>query len=132
MKKLIQDATGYAAASSCALLVDITILWVLVHYFSWWYLAASTVSFLSGVLVTYALSVKLVFKHHRLKDRRAEFIAFAALGTLGLAINATVIFVAVKYMALNYLIAKCVATGFTFMCNFISRRQLLFVLNTPA
>ena len=41
MRVLIHEAVGYAAASACALLVDITILWILVHYLSWWYLAAA-------------------------------------------------------------------------------------------
>jgi putative flippase GtrA len=38
-----------------------------------------------------------------------------------------VIFVAVKYLGLHYLAAKCVAAGCTLVCNFISRRQILFV-----
>jgi putative flippase GtrA len=44
-----------------------------------------------------------------------------------LAINAAVIFAAVKYFGVYYLVAKCVAAGFTFVFNFISRRQMLFV-----
>src|ERR1700681_4383523 len=50
------------------------LLWVLVHYFSWWYLAAATTSFLAGLIVAYALSVMLVFKRRRLKDPRLEFV----------------------------------------------------------
>jgi putative flippase GtrA len=132
MKILLKEALGYAVASGCALVVDMAVLATLVHYFGWWYLAAATVSFLSGVLVAYALSVKLVFKQRRLRDRRTEFVSFVAIGTLGLALNAAVIFVAVKYFGLYYLVAKCVAAGFTFICNFISRRQLLFVQRSPA
>jgi putative flippase GtrA len=107
-------------------------LWVLVQYFSWWYLAAATTSFLAGVIVAYLLSVKLAFKYHRLQDWRAEFASFAAIGTLGLAVNAAIMFIAVKYLGLYYLVAKCVAAGFTFVCNFISRRQLLFVQRSSA
>lgn len=108
-------------------MVDIAILWILVHYFSWWYVAAATCSFLTGLCIAYALSVKLVFKCRRIEDRRTEFAGFAAIGIVGVAINAIVIFIAVKYFGLHYLIAKCVAAGFTFICNFISRRQILFV-----
>jgi putative flippase GtrA len=132
MKLLLKEAFGYAVASACALLVDMTVLAILVHYFAWWYLAAATFSFVSGVFVAYALSVKLVFKQRRLRDRRTEFASFAAIGTIGLAVNAAVIYVAVKYFGLYYLVAKCVAAGFTFICNFFSRRQLLFVQRSPA
>jgi putative flippase GtrA len=127
MKILIQEALRYAAVSACALLIDITILFILVHYFSWWYLGAATASFLAGLLVGYALSVTLVFKYRRLKDWRLEFASFAVIGAGGLAINAAVMSVAVKYLGLHYLIAKCGAAGFTFVWNFVVRRQFLFV-----
>lgn len=127
MKILFREAFGYAAASGCALIVDMTILWMLVHFLSWNYLAAATTSFLAGAVVAYELSVKLAFKQHRLQDRRAELVSFVAIGAMGLAVNAAVIFVMVRYLGLYYLIAKCVAAGFTFMCNFIARRQILFV-----
>jgi putative flippase GtrA len=127
MKVLTRELAGYGAASICALAVDMTLLWMLVQYLSWGYVLAATVSFLVGASVAYALSVRLAFKEHRLTDRRAEFLSFVALGTLGLAINAAIVAISVKYMGLNYLIAKCVAAGCTFICNFAVRRQLLFV-----
>lgn len=127
MKTLIKEALGYTAASGCALLVDVTILWSLVHYLSWDYMPAAATSFLIGAVVAYELSVRLAFTQHRLRDRRAELASFVAIGTLGLAVNAAVMFVAVRYAGLHYLIAKGVAAGFTFTCNFVARRQLLFV-----
>jgi putative flippase GtrA len=127
MNVLLKEAIGYAAASVVALAVDMTILWALVQFLSWGYLAASATSFLAGAVVAYELSVKLAFKQHRLQDRRAEFVTFLVIGTLGLAVNSGVIFIMVDYLGLHYLIAKCIAAGFTFVCNFIARRQLLFV-----
>ena len=127
MKIVIQEALRYTAVSACALFVDITILFILVHYFSWWYLGAATASFLAGLLVGYALSVTLVFKYRRLRDQRLEFASFAAIGAVGVVINAAAISFAVKYLGLHYLVAKCGAAGFTFVWNFVARRQLLFV-----
>jgi putative flippase GtrA len=117
----------YTAASGCALLIDISILWILVHYFSWWYLAAASTSYLAGLIVGYTLSITLVFRHRRLKDPRLEFASFAAIGTIGLAVNAAVIAFLVTYLGVNYLLAKCVAAGFTFVWGFVARRQFLFV-----
>jgi putative flippase GtrA len=82
---------------------------------------------LAGLVVAYALSVTLVFKYRRLKDRRLEFASFAAIGAGGLAVNSATMFFAVKYLGLHYLIAKCGAAGFTFVWNFVARRELLFV-----
>src|ERR1700722_14221270 len=126
MKIVFQEALRYTAVAACALIVDMTILWVLVHYFSWWYLGAATTSFLVGLLIGYVLSVTLVFKYRRLKDRRLEFASFAAIGAVGVAINAAAMAFGVKYLGLLYLVAKCGASGFTFLWNFTARRQFLF------
>ncbi len=126
MKVIIREAFGYAIASGIALGADFAILYALVHYFAWWYLAAATLSFTAGMGVAYLISVRLVFKERRLEDRRIEFATFAAIGAVGLAVNAGVMFVAVRYFGLNYLVAKGVAAGFTFLSNFLCRRQILF------
>jgi putative flippase GtrA len=127
MRGWAREFIGYGAASGCALAVDFSLLWILVTLFSFGYIAAATVSFLAGASVAYVLSVRLAFKDHRLEDRLSEFVGFVAIGTPGLAINAGVIAIAVNYLGLHYLLAKCVAAGCTFLCNFIVRRQLLFV-----
>lgn len=131
MKTLVKQAFGYAAASGCALLVDIAVLWGLVHFLAIGYLTAATISFLAGAVVAYQLSVKIAFKRHRLRVRELEFICFVAIGGIGLAVNAIVIFFGVSYLGLHYLAAKCLAAGFTFSCNFILRRQILFSVRRP-
>jgi putative flippase GtrA len=83
-------------------------------------------------VAAYLVSVKFAFTQHRLNDRRMEFIGFIAIGSFGLAVNAAVISVAVRFFGLHYIIAKCVAAGFTFSCNFLARRQLLFVRRVHA
>jgi len=131
MKLLLKEAVGYGAASAVALGVDMGILWILVHFFEWGAITAATTSFLAGAVVAYQLAVRLAFKQHRLRDRRAEFVGFVGIGTAGLAINAGVIAFAVRYLGIHYIIAKCVAAGFTFTCNFLARRQLLFIRRPP-
>jgi putative flippase GtrA len=132
MSKLLREALGYGAASLCALAVDMGILWTLVHFFSWDYLAAATASFLVGAVVAYLLSVRFAFTERRLRDRRAEFASYVGIGTIGIAVNASVMSLAVRYFGLHYIIAKCVAAGFTFTCNFAARRQMLFVRRSVA
>ena len=127
MKTVVQEAIRYAAVSACALIIDITVLFILVHHLSWWYVAAATASFMVGLLVGYVLSVTLVFEYCRLNDRRFEFASFAGIGMVGVVINAAVISFGVKTLGFHYLIAKCGAAGFTFLWNFVARRQFLFV-----
>jgi putative flippase GtrA len=131
MKVVIKEALGYTAVSAVALAVDITVLRVLVHFLSWWYLAAAIASFLSGLAVGYSLCVAFVFRFRRMKDRRIEFLGFAAIGAVGLLINTLVMGFTVKFLGMHYLIAKCAAAGFTFAWNFLSRRTLLFAEASP-
>jgi putative flippase GtrA len=111
MKTVLREATRYAAVSACAFIIDITVLFVLVHYLSWWYVAAATSSFLVGLLVAYALSVTLVFKYRRLQDPRVEFASFAGIGAVGVAIYAAAMTLGVKVFGVRYLIAKCGAAA---------------------
>jgi putative flippase GtrA len=127
MSVIIKEAAGYTLASAAALLLDMTVLWTLVNFLSWNYLAAAATSFLAGSIVAYELSVRIAFRQHRLQERRAELAAFVAIGVMGLAVNSSVIFIMVRYLGVHYLLAKCVAAGCSFTCNFMVRRQLLFV-----
>jgi putative flippase GtrA len=132
VRVFLRELLGYGAASACALVVDVAVLWTLVHFFSWGYLLAATTSFLVGAIVAYQLSTAIAFKQHRLASRKTEFVSFVAIGSVGLVVNAAVIFVGVNLLGLHYLVAKFVAAGFTFTCNFIARRQILFVRRTAA
>jgi putative flippase GtrA len=132
MKMFIREAFGYTAVSAFGFVVDVTILWILVRHFSWGYLSAATASFVVGLIIGYVLSIKLVFKHRKLKDQRLEFASFAAIGMVGVAINAVAMSVGVKFLGLHYLIAKCGSAGFTFLWNFLARRQFLFAQRRAA
>ncbi len=130
MKQFLKELLGYGTASACALVVDVAVLWALVHFLFWGYLAAATTSFLVGGMVAYWLSTAIAFKQHRLTSRKIEFASFVAIGGAGLLVNGAVMLIGVNLLGLHYLIAKCVAAGFTFTCNFIARRQILFVRRT--
>jgi putative flippase GtrA len=127
VRRLVSEAAGYLAVSVLALGTDMAVLAALVQVAGLSPLPAAVISFCAGLLVSYLLSITWVFKHRRLKTRHLEFASFAALGALGLGVNALVMSVAIKVWGLHYLLAKCIAAMFTFGCNFLSRRQLLFV-----
>jgi putative flippase GtrA len=130
VKQFLKELFGYGAASAFALAVDVAVLWALVHFLSWGYLPAATASFMVGAVVAYELSTAIAFKEHRLANRKAEFAGFVAIGGVGLLVNSAVMFVGVNFLGLHYLVAKCVTAGFTFTCNFVARRQILFVRPT--
>jgi putative flippase GtrA len=126
MKQLLKEAILYSAASGVALAVDVGLLWLLVEKAQLHYLLAASIAFLAGTAIIYSLSISAIFRHRRVRDRRVEFGAFAAIGVLGLLLNLTVLTVAVDGLGVHYLVGKLAAVAFTFSLNFGLRRTLLF------
>lgn len=126
MRRLFTEAVFYSFASGIALAVDMGLLWILVEWLHWSYLAAAAQSFLAGTGVVYVLSVGFVFRHRRVSDRRIEFGAFVIIGILGLATNLAVLKIAVDVLGVHYMIAKLCSVVFTFTLNFGLRRFFLF------
>jgi putative flippase GtrA len=90
--------------------------------------ASAAVSFLSGAVVAYWLSISFAFRQHRQRDRRVGLLCFVAIGMGSLIINAAVIGFRVRFLGLRYLLAKCVAAGFSLSFCFLARRQPRFVV----
>ena len=126
---LPRQVIGYGIASAVALGADAGLLYALTRYAHWDYLPASACSFTTGAFVAYALSIRLAFHSHRLRNRWLEILSFVLLGLAGLAVNSLAMFIAVSKLGLMVLPAKALAAVCTFTANFIVRRQLLF---TPA
>ncbi|HEY2177193.1 MAG TPA: GtrA family protein [Caulobacteraceae bacterium] len=116
----------YFIVSLLALGVDFGLLVALKEFLRLNYLLASAISYLAGGCLQYVLSTRFVFRQHRMHDARFEFVAFLALGLIGLAATQAVMGVAVAVLGLSYVIAKVAATGVSFVVNFAARRALLF------
>jgi putative flippase GtrA len=125
--ELFREAWAYFAISIVALAVDVSILWILARCLSWWYLPAAAASFCAGAVVAYMLSISVVFRTRRMKDAHSEFASFFALGVFGLIINFGAIWLFVTCLGMHILLGKILATGFTFVYNFVSRKHFLFV-----
>ena len=116
----------YAAASGAALLVDASVLAALVSGAGWPYLIAAAISFISGGVFLYAVSVKVVFRFRRILNPAFELPLFIALGLVGLAVNCLIMFIAVSACHVNYLIAKGAAAVCTFSLSYVLRRNAMF------
>ena len=126
-RAITRELLGYGVASAAALAADASVLLALVSLAGWHYLAASLVAFICGGVVAYVLSVRFVFKRHRMRSRPWELGAFLALGAVGVGINSIVLFIGIERAGMNLLAAKLCAALCTFATNFALRRQLLFV-----
>jgi putative flippase GtrA len=126
LRRLIREIGGYGLASGFGLGIDMTGLALLVTVFHLHYLIAATLSFICGGAAVYALSVWWVFESRRVTNRALEFSSFIAHGAAGLIVNAVVMHIAVAVLALNFMVGKVLAAGFTFGTNFLLRQRVLF------
>ena len=130
MPRIHRELIGYTLASACALVADVGLLATLVQLAGMHYLLAASISFCVGTLVSYLLCTRFVFAYRRVQVRELEFAMFLAIGAIGLAVNASAMFVSVQFLGLHYLLAKLSAAGVTFFTNYIARRLLLFTPRT--
>ncbi len=90
------------------------------------YLVASATGFVSGMAVTYLLSVSMVFRHRPVADRRREFVVFVAVGLAGLVLTQGLMALWVEALRMSPGLAKIPTAGIVFVFNFTVRRALLF------
>jgi putative flippase GtrA len=126
VRALFFEILGYWWVSIVALALDATLLQILVKWGRWPYLAASAVSFITGAVAAYLLSVRFVFQFRQVTNRLFELGYFVALGLVGLLVNAVVLSIAIGALGLGLLTAKLISAGCTFTTNFMLRRRLLF------
>lgn len=90
------------------------------------YLLASAMGFVSGIAVTYLLSVSMVFRYRPVADRWREFVGFVGVGLAGLILTQGLMALWVEVLRLHPGVAKIPTAAIVFMFNFTVRRALLF------
>lgn len=102
---------------------------------------AAVISFILGLTVNYVLSTCWIFKNSKIKNRLAEFMAFAAIGVIGLLMNVAIIWFFEDFLAPKqlfgslfpqdkyYIIGKFVSTFIVFLWNFCARKFIIFNKN---
>jgi putative flippase GtrA len=121
----LRELCLYGLASAVALGLDWGLLLALTHV-GVNYLIASATGFLSGMAITYALSISVVFRHRVIPDRRREFIGFIGVGLAGLALTQGLMALWVEALHLPPGLAKIPTAGIVFVFNFAVRKALLF------
>jgi putative flippase GtrA len=120
-----REGWRYAVTSAAALAAD-TAAYVLAYQAGLPLTLAVALGFALGLTVAYAGSVLWVFDQHRLRDRRAEFAAFASIGLLGLLLTQASLWWLVSQHHWPAVPAKLLTAAGVFAFNFTLRKLLLF------
>ena len=129
---LAAEFTRYFASGLIALCVDFSLYVALSELAGWHYLASAAAAFGAGLTTVYLFSVFWVFRQRRFEHRSHEFLLFAAIGIVGLALTTVVLYMLTDIVGLDYRISKIGSVGIVFIFNFGCRKFLLFRNTLPS
>lgn len=135
LRPIARQLIGYLAVSATALAVDIAVYWTLFKVLGIAALAAAA-GYVCGVVVHYALSSRVVFAGRlRARGIAAEvpvLAKFFVAGGTGLLVTVTTVGILADVLGFHPLLAKLVATGFSFATVFTALRVFVFHAPAPA
>jgi putative flippase GtrA len=120
-----REFLAYFACSALGLGTDLAIYSGLLALGLGWSWAAAA-GFCGGLVVVYLGSVRFVFAHRALRNARAEFVLFAAIGLWGLLLTEALLWLLLEHLALGPVPAKLLTAGAVFCSNFGLRKLMLF------
>jgi putative flippase GtrA len=123
---MTKEFMRYVLVGGGAFMVDFMLLATLTELGGMHYLVAASLGFLAGLAFNYFLSISWVFSHRNCQNSLMEFLIFAGVGIVGLALNAYIIWMLTDPMGFHYLASKLCAAAVIFVFNFSVRKALLF------
>jgi putative flippase GtrA len=128
---LITQFLRYFGVALIGLVVDFGVLVALTSGLGVYYLIGTAAGFISGLIVTYALSEKFVFVAPKIASPVLRFLIFAAIGLVGLALLTGLMWLFTGVLGFFYIWSKVGATAIVYVWNFFARR-LMYGAKSPA
>ncbi len=89
-------------------------------------LIATTLGFLSGLLVNYICSITFVYNEKGYSKTRKGFFVFTVLSIIGLIISNIGMYIGYDVLSLNQWIVKVIMTLIVMSYNYLSKRLIIF------
>jgi putative flippase GtrA len=116
---------GFFLVGFCSTLIDIGLLYFFTEYFGIWYIYSATVSYASGMLINFLLNKYINFRDENRHYLR-QFISFALISMISLALSLGIIYLAVEVFSINYLLGKILAVLIAFFWNYFGQSKITF------
>lgn len=123
MKLLIKWLFSWIIAS----LTDILIVWILINFLSFNYLIAVFIWFNSGNIVNYIIYNKFIFKTKN--NTKNDYLIFSLLAVIWIFVTILGVYLLVKFLNFDPLIAKIIFTFIVFIINFYLRKFFIYNKN---
>jgi len=105
---------------------ELGLLYWLVQDRHWWYLPASSVSFLTSLIISFFLRKTLVFKNYLWSAWPRQLFFYALVWIIDLSLNAGMMLIMVEWLGLSYWVAQIIANIFLGLFGFVFNKLVTF------
>lgn len=124
-KKLLIQIFKFVIVGGIATIIDWVVYYILYNIMRINPLVANIGSFSISVVYNYIASVKWVFTVNEQKTKKRLFIEFVILSIIGLLLTEIIIYGGIKYMNIEAMVIKIIATAIVMVFNFVTRKIFL-------
>lgn len=90
------------------------------------YLISAAISFMLGLGANYVMSILWVFSKRSVESPRVEFLIFAGIGLVALALNEAILWFLTEKVGIHYAASKVASAVLVYLFNFGARKLALF------
>lgn len=116
----------YLISGGTAAAVNWSVLFLLVHIGSVYYLYASVIAFIISIGVSFAMQKFWTFRDNVVHDIRTQFSRYLFVIFLSLVLNTTLVYLFVEKLHIWYLLAQIIATLIIAITNFFCYKHFVF------
>jgi len=121
-KQISREFLKFAIVGIINTLIHLFLLYILVEYFSIYYILASFIAFVFAVTNSFIMNTVWTFKEKiRIKPgfRYCKFFVISAIAAL---VNLSLLYIITEFFGIWYILSQIIATGFSLIVNFIGNK----------
>lgn len=116
----------YCIGGGIGFIIYFGTLYGLTEFANLWYLASATVAFFTSAAANYFFQRYITFKDNKTDKVWQQFLVFSAVAIVGLLINNSILYIAVEFLNIWYVIAAFMAAAIVLIWNFIANKRITF------
>ena len=122
MKNTIKEVVKFGIVGMINTLIHITILFVLVEFFSVWYIAASFIAFIVAVTNSFIFNTTWTFRKN-IRDKTArKYTRFFTVSSIAAVSNIFFLYFFTEMVGFYYLFSQVIAIALTLAINFMGNK----------
>ncbi len=106
--------------------VNLGVLYILVHYFAWYPVYASIASFLCSFFLSFTLQKLWTYKNYDNATAGTQMFTFLAIALFNLGLNTVAMYGLIEYTSIHYLFAQILTSGLIAFESFSLYKHFVF------